>query len=222
MRRGFTGLRISFLAFFADDPACPKQSRVRVRRAFENGDAAADLAYAFAQQRLDRRAFFDPRRKMVRIAGETNRRLASYQQFDKLRMALVKFDAVGRDLFEQFDRLFIALVFSLGKSHQKLKITRLGDQLSLPFRIGEILELLGLIAFLDETCIPAGDEKLHVGRDPLGSFEHCGMSGSLGNRERRQKLLLGHLREIARRAAEHISYDPAAALLRDDTRNQLI
>jgi hypothetical protein len=45
--------------------------------AFNNSDATADLTDAFHEQQLNRRAFFQARRELVRITGKINRPLTS-------------------------------------------------------------------------------------------------------------------------------------------------
>src|SRR5512147_201534 len=100
MGRSFAGAGEDALAFLAGNPTGPKQRRVRMGRAFQNADAAADLPDAFGQQRDDRRALFHARRKLVRVASKANRSLSGNEKLDELRMAAVKLHLVRGDTLD--------------------------------------------------------------------------------------------------------------------------
>src|SRR5258705_11153217 len=101
MRRSFAGLGICSLSIFADRPTRPKQSRVRMGRAVEYRDTAANLSHSLAKHRLNGRAFFYSGGKEVRVTRQTNRRLSRHQKLDEIRMTLRNFVAVRGILLEE-------------------------------------------------------------------------------------------------------------------------
>ena len=73
--------------------------------------------------------------------------MASDEEFSKLGMPFVEFNIVGCEPAQKVKSFFIALKLMAGQTYQQFDIARLGDQLTLPFRIGEVIELLGLVFF---------------------------------------------------------------------------
>src|SRR3954454_25389456 len=100
VRRCLSGLSPDSLAFFAERPPRPEQGCNGTRGIFENGNSPADFAYAFAHERLNRCAFFNPRRKMVRIARKTDGLLAGNQELYQIRMSAMKLNLISSDLLE--------------------------------------------------------------------------------------------------------------------------
>ncbi len=85
-------------------------------RAFDHADAAADLADAFGEQRLNRRALFHAGRKLMRIAGKADRPLPGDEKLNELGVAAVKLDLIERDSFCYIDCLLIAFILSFRQS----------------------------------------------------------------------------------------------------------
>src|SRR6185369_4618054 len=120
-----------------------------MRRVFENGHSPADFAYAFAHVCLNRCAFFNARRKVMRVARKTDGLLAGDQELYQIRMSAMKLNLISSDLLEQLDGLLVAVVLSLSERDQNLIIPIFAHEIFLPFRVPEILKVLGFFALLN-------------------------------------------------------------------------
>ena len=125
----------------------------------------------------------------------------------------MKLYLIGGDFLEQIDRLFIAIVFSFGKSDQHLVIARLAHDAIFPFRIRELLVAFWLFAFLDQIRVPSGNIELRIGCDPKVAFQ-------LGRIRRRlyddllDDFQVQDLRQIRQRSAYDIGNDASPSARR--------
>ena len=65
----------------------------------------------------------------------------------------MKLDIVGGNSFEQSDRFVGALVSLFGESDQEFGITRLGQELALPLRLGELFEASSARPIYSTNCV---------------------------------------------------------------------
>ena len=79
-------------------------------RAFENRSRVYGSG-ALREEIIDRSTLLDPGRIVMRITGETSRRLTRDEELGKLGVTFVKLRIVGGDFSQQRDRLLVAFVF---------------------------------------------------------------------------------------------------------------
>ena len=84
-------------------------------------------------------------------------------------MSLVEFNVIRRDLRKNRPRLLEAFVL-VGQANQNFVIPRLGNEATLPAWIGEVVQSLGLLFFLDLLRIPSADEENKIVGGPECPF----------------------------------------------------
>ena len=90
------------------------------------------VAISFGQHKAKRRAFPNPRRIVMGVAGDTGGRLPGNEKLGELGVSLVKLDAICRQLAHKFNRFLVVFVFMSRQPYEQFHIPRFGDQPPLP------------------------------------------------------------------------------------------